>query len=121
MFVKAQLASLSASIIDFSTFLLLNKIFHVPGQQATMAGVIAGGIFNFTINRRWVFNSADKNRWSQMVKYILVWCGNFILNTAGYTLLSKFTHFDPAIIKIIVSIIVGISYNYFLQKRFVFK
>lgn len=121
MFIKAQLSSLTASLIDFSTFVLLNELCNVPGQQATMIGSVAGGIFNFTINRRWVFNSTEKNRWGQMAKYILVWCGNFMLNAAGYAVLSKFTHFRPTVIKVIVSVIVGVFYNYFLQKRFVFK
>lgn len=121
MFIKAQLASLSASIIDYSTFLLLNKLFHVPGQLATAAGVTAGGIFNFTVNRRWVFAGTEKNRWGQAAKYILVWCGNFCLNVGGYKVLSQTVNWDPAIIKVLVSLTVGLSYNYILQKRFVFK
>jgi putative flippase GtrA len=122
MFLKAQLTSLSASLVDYSTTMLLAYVCAVERQYASMAGLIAGGIFHFTISRRWVFDAADKNRYVQMVRYLMVWTGNFLLNMGGLYLME---HYAPAIelyiSKIVVSVAVGIGYNYVLQKKFVFK
>ncbi|SIS60546.1 Putative flippase GtrA (transmembrane translocase of bactoprenol-linked glucose) [Filimonas lacunae] len=121
MFIKAQLTSLSASLIDNATAIVLQAACKVPKLYAGMAGVVIGGIFHFSVSRRWVFNASDKSRKDQIIKYIMVWSGNFFLNTAGIAILLRLTHLDFKIIKVLVSIVVGITYNYFLQKRFVFK
>lgn len=121
MFVKAQLTSLSASLIDFSTTVFLVKVCGADKLYAGMAGVIAGGIFHFTVSRRWVFDAIDRNRYLQIAKYILVWLGNFVLNAGGLFILLNYTHINYIISKIVVSVTVGICYNYLLQKRFVFK
>jgi putative flippase GtrA len=121
MFLKAQLTSLSASLVDYSTTMLLAYVCNVEKWYAGMAGVIAGGIFHFTISRRWVFDAADKNRYVQMARYLLVWAGNFLLNMGGLYLMLHYTPIALPISKVAVSLAVGLGYNYVLQKKFVFK
>lgn len=121
MFVKAQLTSLSASLVDYSTTILLAYACHIDKWYAGMAGVIAGGIFHFTVSRRWVFDAADKNRYTQMLRYLIVWTGNFLLNTGGLYLMLHYTQVPLPVSKILVSVMVGLGYNYILQKKFVFK
>ncbi|RXK82962.1 GtrA family protein [Filimonas effusa] len=120
-FLKAQVTSLSATLVDYSTTLLLAYVCYVNEWYAGMAGSVAGGLFHFTVSRRWVFNAADKNRYVQMVRYMIVWAGNFFLNTGGLYIMLHYTPVDLAISKILVSVVVGIGYNYVLQKKFVFK
>jgi putative flippase GtrA len=121
MFLKAQFTSLSASLVDYSTTMLLAYVCAVNKQHASMAGLIAGGIFHFTISRRWVFDAVDKNRYVQMARYLLVWIGNFLLNMGGLYLMLHYTPIELYISKIVVSVAVGLGYNYVLQKNFVFK
>lgn len=121
MFVKAQLTSVSASLIDFSTTVFLAGICGIDQWYAAMTGTIAGGIFHFTVSRRWVFDASRGDRNVQIVKYILVWLGSFALNSAGMRLFLNYTTIDYRVSKIIVAVTVGVFYNYLLQKRFVFK
>ncbi len=120
-FFKAQAASLAATIIDFSVTVILKEWLHCWYLLASILGTVSGGIVNFTMNRRWVFGAMDKDMQWQAVKYILVWIGNLVLVSAGVFLLTHYGSLGYLLSKIIVSLAVGIFYNYTLQKRFVFK
>lgn len=121
MFVKAQFASLIASVIDFLTTIILVSLFKFWYLPSSMAGIVTGGICHFSISRHWVFDAAEKERWVQVTKYVMVWVGNFALNGAGIYLLGHFAGVDYILAKALVAIVVGICYNYVLQKKFVFK
>ncbi|MBE7170733.1 MAG: GtrA family protein [Williamsia sp.] len=121
MFVKAQFASLFASVIDFLTTIMLVSVFKMLYLPACMVGIVAGGICHFTISRHWVFYATEKDRVAQIIKYVLVWSGNFGLNAAGLYLALHFLGVNYVLAKGVVAILVGIGYNYALQKRFVFK
>ena len=119
-FVKAQVASLSASIIDFLTTLVCTQVFHLWYVLGSVAGTTAGGIVNFMMGRSWVFGTTDRNINVQILKYILVWAGNLALTTAGVYLVTHYLHINYILSKIIVSCTVGTGYNFLMQKKFVF-
>jgi putative flippase GtrA len=119
-FVKAQVASLSASIIDFLTTLVCTQVFHFWYVIGSVAGTTAGGLLNFTLGRNWVFDSKERGVGGQVLKYILVWTGNLLLTTGGVFLVTHYLHVNYILSKIIVSGTVGTGYNYLMQKKFVF-
>ena len=119
-FVKAQVASLSASIVDFLTTLVCTKVFGVWYLLGSVLGTTAGGIVNFMMGRNWVFESRERSVHIQALKYIIVWTGNLLLTTAGVFLVTHYLHVDPILSKIIVSCTVGTGYNFLMQKKFVF-
>ena len=119
-FVKAQVASLSASIIDFLTTLVCTQVFHIWYVVGSVLGTTAGGIVNFMMGRTWVFQSTERSVRGQIFKYILVWTGNLILTTTGVFLVTHYLHINVVLSKIFVSLTVGTSYNYLMQKKFVF-
>ncbi|MBB6501615.1 GtrA family protein [Pedobacter cryoconitis] len=119
-FVKAQVASLSASIIDFLTTLVCTQVFHVWYVLGSVIGTTAGGITNFMMGRNWVFGVKEKNINHQIFKYIIVWVGNLLLTTAGVYLVTHYLHVNYILSKILVSCTVGIGYNFLMQKKFVF-
>lgn len=123
VFIKAQAASLTASAVDFLITTVLVKSVGVYYMAATVLGTISGGIVNFIIGRHWVFEGRNKAVKAQSIRYLFVWCGNLLLNAAGVFLFTQYVFGVKYIIlsKIIVSVLVGFFYNYFLQKRFVFK
>jgi putative flippase GtrA len=120
-FLKAQAASLVASGADFLITVLLVEIAGINPLPALIEGTVCGGIINFIINRYWVFNAGRKKTQVQVIRYSLVWTGSLLLNASGFYLLTHFTNFHYILSKILVSLLVGFLYNYFLQKRFVFK
>lgn len=119
-FVKAQVASLSASIIDFLTTLVCTQVFHFWYVVGSVAGTTVGGAVNFMMGRNWVFGTTARNIKVQILKYVLVWAGNLILTTAGVFLVTHYLHLNYMLSKIIVSGTVGTGYNFLMQKKFVF-
>lgn len=120
-FVKANISSLVATIVDYSTTVFLVSFFGADAVWASIAGTTLGGVANFFIGRAWVFKSKSGQMNVQAVRYAMVWAGNLILNASGMYLLTHVLHLYYIVSKIIVSLLVGVGYNYFLQKKFVFK
>jgi len=120
-FLKAQASSLISTAVDFLVTFVLSGIFGVYYLVANVIGITCGGITNFLLGRYIVFSSKEKKVETQALKYVLVWMGNFALNIGGVYVFTEWLLLDDKIAKVIVSIIVGFSYNYVLQKFFVFK
>ena len=124
-FLKAQAASIIATIVDFVVTILLVKLLglhdDVSMTAAAATGTIVGGITNFIIGREWVFAATHQTRTIQAARYFIVWTGNLLLNAAGVYVLIHFGNIDIVLSKVIVSVLIGFSYNYFLQKRYVFR
>jgi len=124
VFLKAQGAAIIGSVIDFLVFTMMVQLTGntpVRVSLATAEGAFCGGLVNFLIVRKWVFNEGLKGTHVQAGRYILVWAGSILLNSSGMFLIRYFTRVDEYIARVLVSIIVGVTYNYALQKRFVFK
>ncbi|RZM25661.1 MAG: GtrA family protein [Pedobacter sp.] len=120
-FLKAQVASLTASILDFLTTLVCKYVFHFQVILGSATGTIVGGIVNFLIGRNWAFDARRGNARNQALKYFLVWSGNLVLTTSGVYLVTHALGLTNYVLpKIFVSCVVGVPYNYFMQKKFVF-
>lgn len=120
-FLKAQVSSLIASAVDFLITALIVNFFGLWYVIASILGTVSGGLMNFSINRDWVFQAGAQNIKPQLFNYILVWFGNLILVTTGVYFLTHFFNLNYLFSKIATSIVVGISYNYFMQKQFIFS
>jgi len=120
-FLKAQASSLIATAVDFLATILLVEIFTVWYLPASITGTVTGGAANFMVNRVWVFEATDERTTPQAMKYLLVWMGNLGLNAGGLFLMTTYSGLSYLVSKICVSAAVGFSYNYVLQKKFVFR
>jgi len=121
IFLKAQTASIIATIVDFLTTILLVKFFGCWYVIATAIGTIAGGVTHFSMARHWVFSAADGKIHTQALKYFLVWGVYILLSTAFVFIITNYAGLNYIVSKIIVSVLLSISYNYILHKKFVFK
>ncbi|MBL7681805.1 MAG: GtrA family protein [Flavipsychrobacter sp.] len=120
-FIKAQAASLIATACDFITTVLCVELMHIQPVPATVTGNVFGGVINFSLGRNWVFTAKGESSLYQGLKYILVWLGNLLLNAVGMYILAIKLHVDYILSKLAVSLMVGVLYNYFFQKRYVFN
>ncbi|MBQ3263288.1 MAG: GtrA family protein [Oscillospiraceae bacterium] len=57
--VKFALFSASAGIIEFGAFALLNETLHLPYYLSYIAALVLSVLWNFTLNRRFTFQSAN--------------------------------------------------------------
>lgn len=119
--VKAQAASLAGTAVDFLVTIGCVEALHVWYLIATILGNTAGGITNFYLGRHVVFQAAQHDARKQSVRYFLVWLGSMLLNASGVYLFTQVLHANYVYSKIAVSLLVGIGFNYFLQRDFVFK
>lgn len=119
-FLKAQASSLMASAVDFSITALTVSFFGWWYVAGSVTGTVSGGVVNFYINRNWVFDAGFKKIGPQIIKYILVWIGNLILVTLFVYILTHYFHLNYLLSKVAVSIVMGFSYNYYMQKQIIF-
>ncbi|SDT30953.1 Putative flippase GtrA (transmembrane translocase of bactoprenol-linked glucose) [Mucilaginibacter mallensis] len=119
-FIKAQASSIIATLFDFLTTIVCKEFFYFWYVIASLLGTIVGGVTNFALGRNWVFNRKEKKIPMQVLKYLIIWNGNLLLSTLGVFIVTHYLGLSYIISKIIVSVTVGVTYNYLLQKRFVF-
>ena len=121
-FMKANLASLSASFCDYAVTVIVRELFKVDKVISSILGTTVGGIINFLIFRHWVFNTGSKSSlYHQSRRYLITWCGNLLLNFIGVYLLINCAGINMYVAKVAISLTVALAYNYPLQKKYVFK
>lgn len=120
-FLRAQTASVLATILDFLITIFFVEVLGIWYVAATVWGTIWGGVLHFFLGRTWVFHSRASEIWSQLVKYFITWTGSFLLNAAGVFIITHYVGISYVISKVVASVMVGVGYNYVLQKKFVFK
>ncbi|GAB4029564.1 GtrA family protein [Spirosoma jeollabukense] len=119
-FFKVQATSLLASGIDFLTTVLCVQLWHYWYLSASVTGAVVGGLVNFIVSKKWTFAESRQPVASQLSRFVLVWLGNAGANATGLFVTTHFLGVQYLVAKTVVGILVGISYNYFLQKDFVF-
>ncbi|MBE5814438.1 MAG: glycosyltransferase [Clostridiales bacterium] len=134
-FFKFISASLLSFVVDYALYLLLNNLLKgVPalGNEigvlflrfvphitiATVGARILSGIFNFTVNRKFVFD--DKNSVSRSFpRYLAVFCLNMLLSAALTSGLHLAFGWSDNLVKIPVDILLFVL-SYKLQQNWVF-
>ncbi|MDO9376589.1 MAG: GtrA family protein [Bacteroidota bacterium] len=120
-FLKANIASLTASFCDYLVTFVLKQFLHFDPVYASITGTVIGGIINFWICRQWVFEAAGAGAVQQGKRYLITWTGNLLLNSLGVFLLIRFAGMFYLLAKLLTSLTVAVAYNYPLQKNYVFK
>jgi putative flippase GtrA len=120
-FLKSQTASLMASILDLLLTIGLVEIFGVWYGMANVLGNIGGAVANFMIGRFWVFEAVDKPTPGQVWKYAIAWIGYVAINFLLLILVKDIFDMNYTTAKVLVAVGLAFTYNYILQKKFVFK
>jgi putative flippase GtrA len=111
-------------MLDYGTMILCTELLHIHYTISIAIGGIIGAVANFSINRYWTFNAGQAQRspvGDQLAKFIFVVAGSIALKSSGTWLFTNWLHLDYKITRIMVDIIVSLSFNYVLQKYWVFK
>lgn len=119
-FSRSQVAAFIASMIDYGLVFGLVELGHVWYVIAVATGAFAGAVSNFMLNRHWSFKAANDAWEGQAFKYALVSGGSLALNTGGVYVATDGLRLHYAASVIVVSLLVGFTYNYPLQRYFVF-
>jgi len=120
-FYRSLVSSFVATVIDFSLTILLKELSGLWYLLSSSIGSVTGGVVNFLINRYWTFQATREPPIKQGFRYLIIWTGNILLNIGGVWFLTSICLFDYKLSKVFTSLIIGIFYNFFLQKNYVFK
>ena len=120
-FFSAQAASLVGTLGDYCVTIAAVEAFHLYYLPAVVLGSMAGGGTNFYLSRHYVFGGAAQALSGQAYRYLLVWLGSLLLNSAGIYLLVQGLQEPYLVSKILVNLVVGVGFNYVLQQKFVFR
>jgi putative flippase GtrA len=120
-FLKSQIASITATAVDFVVTIVLVEIFKFSYIYATIAGTASGGLTYFLMGRRWVFDARDGDINTQLIKYLLVWIVYLLISTISVFIITHYFKVNYILSKVLVSVLMSITYNYVLNKKFVFK
>jgi putative flippase GtrA len=118
---RSQIASLTATVVDFSALIFLVEVGHVWYVAATATGALLGAIINFILGRHWTFEADRQGVRDQAIRYAAVSAMSLVLNSLGVYLLTDYLGIHYAISKAITAFLVGILFNFPLHRRFVFR
>jgi phosphatidylglycerophosphate synthase/putative flippase GtrA len=118
---RSQIASLSATVVDFASLIFLVEFGRVWYVAATAAGALFGAIVNFMLGRHWTFMANHEAVRGQAIRYAGVAAISLALNSVGVYLLTEYLGIHYAMSKVITAFLVGLLFNFPLHRRFVFK
>jgi putative flippase GtrA len=118
---RSQIASLTATVVDFSCVIFLVEVGHVWYVAATATGAFLGAIVNFILGRHWTFTAGHGSIRAQAIRYTAVSAVSLVLNSLGVYVLTDYVGIHYAVSRAITAFVVGILFNFPLHRRFVFR
>lgn len=119
-FIKVQIGSILGNAADFLVTILCTELGLSWYLVSNILGNCTGATIQFTLSRRWIFKKSKSGIPVQLLKFFLFFLGNIILSAAGIYVFTEFIHLHYIISKLMSSVLLGLSYNYCMQKYFVF-
>jgi putative flippase GtrA len=120
-FARHQFASLVATGIDLALMVLLVERVQFDPTAATLLGAAAGAIVNFAMNRNLTFDVGQSALVPQAGRYALVSAVSALLNAAGEFAGTHAAGFSYFPLRIVVSALVSVAWNFPMQRSFVFR
>ena len=121
LFAAAQVAALAGTLVDFAATFFFTEVLGILYWVSNAMGAALGAITNFLLGRYWVFEAKEGKIEQQAFRYVLVSAGSLLLNTAGVYFITEFFGLHYMWSKVIVAVIVAVTYNFILQKNYVYK
>lgn len=116
--VKYALIAASAGIIQFSSEMLLEKVFHLPYWLSYLVALILSVLWNFTINRKFTFKSAN-NVPIAMLKVAAYYAVFTPLSTMGGNYLVETLHWNSTLV-LVITMLLNFVTEFLYQRFFVF-
>lgn len=120
-FKRSQVASLTATAVDFGSLVCLVEVLHFWYVAATAVGALLGALTNFALGRHWSFEASHGGIHGQAFRYMIVSGMSLLLNSAGVYFFTEFLEFKYFVSKMIVALCIGIFFNFPLHKIYVFR
>ena len=116
--VKFLLFSISAGIIEIVVFTLLNELLTIPYWPAYLTGLICSVLWNFTLNRKFTFKSANNIPIAMLKVFCFYLVFTPVSTIAGNAL--EVAGWNEYLV-LALTMIVNFVTEFFYSKYFVFK
>jgi len=127
-FFKFSVVGVTGTIIDFSFFALLSRIFGLYYIWATAISVFLAIVNNFFLNKYWTFKKGQSGKVKEeYLKFFIVSIINYLLNIGITYFIVEFTQFERVFgnnedfFAKVVAIAIVLFSNYFGNKYWTFK
>ncbi|MDY0076644.1 MAG: GtrA family protein [Bacteroidales bacterium] len=120
-FIRYNIVAGLATATDFLVLVLLTEAFQLWYMFSAVTGAVSGGVVSFILERNWAFHKRHGNIYKQTLKYSAVWVTSIFLNTSGLFILVEYANIHYIVSKVIVTVVVGIGFNYLTHKYFIFN
>jgi putative flippase GtrA len=120
-FFKSQASSFVATMVDFAVLITLTELISVYYVYSTAIGAACGAVVSFFLGRNWAFRKKDGKLTHQASRYILTSVASLLLNTYGVFLLTETLGLQYIVSKLIISFLVGVLFNFFMFRYFVYR
>lgn len=117
---RSQIASLTATVVDFASLIFLVEVWGVWYVAATAMGAALGAIVNFLLGRHWSFAAGEQPVGGQALRYATVALLSLALNSLAVYLLTAYGSIYYALSRVIAAVFIGLLFNFPLHRRFVF-
>ncbi len=120
-FIRAQIVSLTATSVDFMISILLHHVFSIYYVTATTVGSICGAFTSFSLGRNWAFLNKNGRIRKQAFRFVVISGFSIFANTTGVYFFKE--NFDISFLasRIIVALLIGVFFNFFMNRYFVFR
>jgi putative flippase GtrA len=115
-----QLSSLVATAVDYVVMIACVSAFGLSPVAGTVAGALCGAVTSFSLGRRWVFDAQKGDLRGQAIRYAMVSGVSLCCNAGGEWLLVRLG-LQYIIARVVASLVVGIGWNFPMQRHFVFR
>jgi len=120
-FIRSQIVSLCATSVDFLLSLLLHLILGVYYVTATSVGSLFGAFTSFILGRNWAFLNRHGHVRKQVIRFIIINIFSIFANTTGVFFFKETFDISFFASRLIVSVLVGVCFNFAMNRYFVFR
>ena len=118
--VRHQASALAASALDFVVMIALVELLRVSPPVAAFVGACCGAGLNFTLGRHWTFRAGASPITGQALRYAVVSGASAGWNALGEWVGTRMLGIEYVLVRLVVSLVVGLAWNYPMQRVFVF-
>ena len=119
-FIKFCIIGTLNTVIDYSVYLLLNRVFDIYFLYANIMAIAVAMTSSFVFNKYWTFRNHEKKIKSQSLKFVIVNIVYFFLNNSIVFVLASYLAFYDIFAKIIATI-VCLFWNFFANRYWTFR
>jgi putative flippase GtrA len=118
--LRHQLGSLLSGLVDFASMIAAVELLGASPTLGAAMGAALGGVTNFALGRRWIFNGASESPRVQALRYVVVSAASLSLNVAGEYLFTSVLHQQYVFARMGIALAVSLFWNFPMQRGFVF-